>query len=1273
MQTKRKSFISLILTAVMLFSMLLSGTQAVLAAPVGEPLGYVTLSIEKFVLGQGYIVEPVIVPFYENSVTTYNKDTISILVSRALGGQYLHTVGSTRGVAGTSEGNFSYLSHVKDDDTGLDNLPSYLTTLPDPAVGTAGRRRAGYLGELDYAASNIGSGWVYYVNNDFPSVGMSAKTPTDGDVIRLQYTLYLGSLSPNNGSTNIIENRDELSKQIAAVNSAENKEELLSNPDIETAYTYANTIMTDLDSIQLEIDAATTGLSNALSAPTAPVEPLGYVTMSADANTLGIGFLYEPLKIPFYQGESYFDVTARFFGAGNYKGSSAISAVKLPDPDVNISIAQVVLDELEDYADEEDILEEGRSDSSYLSMGDYDIFWGYYAGWMYSVNDEFSSLGASNDYPLDGDVCRWQFSLYGLGADLGKDVSWGSEAFYDGANRDALTALTGEINAAPNKVELLAKAGVQVVYDSAYTVLTNLTASQTDVDNAFNALDGALNPLQVWLTYGASTAGPFDPIPTGGGADYVSNAAIILRANGEAKLPGSAITYRWVRTALSNGTVYEYSAGQNVTTLTNVGSFEYYCKATYTPTGGTAITVESERFVVTRHLAGIAGEVIIGTQPISSSYVIGVSMPISVSASRSPAVGTLTYHWYESSDNLVFNPINGASAASYTPVALEESGIRYYYCKVTNTAINDGLVNSTTLDSNVATIENISSSTFGWGGAGTESDPYTLADKAALETLSGLVNNSGISFQGKYFKITNDISLDIDWTPIGTTTRMFSASFDADGHTINFAFGSKPLFGVTSGYAVIKNMNIYGEYIADHGLIAGHVNSSAFSSGSSLYTIIDNVTIKSGTTIKRSGFIGDPGGIIVSNGSVFQADIRNSTVEKGVKIGWDAENNQPTNHSDGFTKGGYGIGPGVGSFAETLGGSITNCVSYATVYGQDKVGGIVGYKVQSMRNFRVNDCVFAGEIIASGNYVGGIVGSGYDTVSAGLSGFSAAPNTPGVGIRNCYVTGTITGNNYVGGILGSEGGQMQEWDNGIGYGSGIQNNLFVGTAGATTAGEQIIGAIIGSKNTLNCFGVIERNYYLDICGAEKGIYEINYIDTSHENPADIDGVRYYNTANGAPNPSIGGVTRYGPTYKYNRTDDPLGEDKDSLAMAVTAEMLKDGTVLNLLNGGANSSGNWLQGDYYPVFHDSQPGMAEAVTESGMVTSVYVGLRGFNEVVLIAASYVDNKLVSVKPITVKESGETPVNLQTPEGGYVKLMLWEDWSNISSLCLAQTVYE
>lgn len=130
--------------------------------------------------------------------------------------------------------------------------------------------------------------------------------------------------------------------------------------------------------------------------------------------------------------------------------------------------------------------------------------------------------------------------------------------------------------------------------------------------------------------------------------------------------------------------------------------------------------------------------------------------------------------------------------------------------------------------------------------------------------------------------------------------------------------------------------------------------------------------------------------------------IRNSVIEENVTIGYDKSSSE------------------IGSFAGAINGYIENCVSYATVYGVDYVGGIAGRKAQTMGPCEVKNCSFEGSIEASGTYVGGIVGSGY----AGGSGYNidSAPNTPCVTIQNCYAAGTIKASDYVGGIFGGEPG-----------------------------------------------------------------------------------------------------------------------------------------------------------------------------------------------------------------------------------------------------------
>lgn len=40
------------------------------------------------------------------------------------------------------------------------------------------------------------------------------------------------------------------------------------------------------------------------------------------------------------------------------------------------------------------------------------------SGWMYIVNNKLASVGVSSYEPADGDVIRFQFSVYGMGSDF---------------------------------------------------------------------------------------------------------------------------------------------------------------------------------------------------------------------------------------------------------------------------------------------------------------------------------------------------------------------------------------------------------------------------------------------------------------------------------------------------------------------------------------------------------------------------------------------------------------------------------------------------------------------------------------------------------------------------------------------------------------------------------------------------------------------------------------------------------------------------------------
>lgn len=55
-----------------------------------------------------------------------------------------------------------------------------------------------------------------------------------------------------------------------------------------------------------------------------------------------------------------------------------------------------------------------------------------------------------------------------------------------------------------------------------------------------------------------------------------------------------------------------------------------------------------------------------------------------------------------------------------------------------------------------------------WDGDGSNSDPYQISNAEKLTALQTQVNDQGFTYDGKWFKLTDSISLTGNWTPIGT-------------------------------------------------------------------------------------------------------------------------------------------------------------------------------------------------------------------------------------------------------------------------------------------------------------------------------------------------------------------------------------------------------------------------------------------------------------------------------------------------------------------------
>ena len=462
-------------------------------------------------------------------------------------------------------------------------------------------------------------------------------------------------------------------------------------------------------------------------------------------------------------------------------------------------------------------------------------------------------------------------------------------------------------------------------------------------------------------------------------------------------------------------------------------------------------------------------------------------------------------------------------------------------------------------------------------GTGSDQDPYQIKTYEDLQLVAEYVDN-GENFEERYFTLENDITVAKDWTQIGSSATPFAGIFDGKNHIVTYERGAKCLFR-SVGSTTIKNVQVQGEYIASAGLV-DYIGSVGYGGKNAYIINCKLLSGENGSATLESGIVGSSGGVTITN----------CEVQSNVKVGWNADTNQPQEN--------YYIGSIIGSGAFR----IVSCKSAADVTSKgNHVGGLAGNKGYAMRACSIKNSQFTGTVDADGEYIGGIMGGGYDD--------QTAPNTLCVEIENCYVKADITGARAVGGIFGGEGGCDQCWDNGIGY---IRNNVFYGAlhlnnnrvvydeehqAAPADNIDGSKGAIVGFMRSLNKYNVIENNYYYitnDKNG--KGIGAVEHIDTSKIRPMGLneeEGIYYYDTSKDNLTKICNWVDREdGLNRKYssvtkenhNRTDDPMGADKDKLAKACTEAQMKveeaiggEDTIVDLLNNGEGSMQNWAKG------------------------------------------------------------------------------------------------
>jgi hypothetical protein len=208
------------------------------------------------------------------------------------------------------------------------------------------------------------------------------------------------------------------------------------------------------------------------------------VAVTVEKLTLGQGFIVGPTIVTAPEGSTAEDVIKSLFdGKGleydAWPGDFYLAGLEDPTSNLPLNVPGYIKEAAGEIG--------GRAAPGYLRAFDYTD----YSGWMFSVNDESSSIGASGITLRDGDVMRWQFSLYGYGADI-----------FDAGSLDEgydFAPLKDDLGDKGELIWLVAEMAADgdtlgAAYVAAMNVLEAPDSTQSQVDAALSALTSAEEP-----------------------------------------------------------------------------------------------------------------------------------------------------------------------------------------------------------------------------------------------------------------------------------------------------------------------------------------------------------------------------------------------------------------------------------------------------------------------------------------------------------------------------------------------------------------------------------------------------------------------------------------------------------------------------------------------------------------------------------------------------------------------------------------------------------
>lgn len=278
----------------------------------------------------------------------------------------------------------------------------------------------------------------------------------------------------------------------------------------------------------------------------------GYIYMTVERNTLGQGFVQEPIKVGYYEGDSLADITERMLGdRSTFTGDISnyyLEGIKDGGEPENWSKDDIPSDIKNALG--KDV--EGRTEDDVLKAFDYTS----YSGWMFTVDNKGIDVGAGGvsyadkadtTHYTDGSVVRLQYTLYGYGEDVG--ISWGMMSF-DTTNkfvdRSDLIRYIANIN------EENAQSEYGTAYTDAVKLLNTWNVTEEEINSAIKALDATQESTPDEDTRNVEWAGAMNNFKDG---NQVTDTKVV-KNNPEEKW-----SYELNRTKGSWGSYY---AGQSV-------------------------------------------------------------------------------------------------------------------------------------------------------------------------------------------------------------------------------------------------------------------------------------------------------------------------------------------------------------------------------------------------------------------------------------------------------------------------------------------------------------------------------------------------------------------------------------------------------------------------------------------------------------------------------------------------------------------------------------